>query len=799
MLNKFSASAKLYLLLFITVVSIVGLGVYGINDLEDMNQNTQTLYADRVLPFEELSNVRFAYNAQILPLAQKVKNNTITFREALKKAQQARAVVSENWEKYTHTYLTPEEKTLLKKTELTKRRADEVYRQLITILTRQDDIALEKFIQKEDTAGLAPFTVNLTQLMKLQVRVGKQIFTENNKIYHTTSKRFIILLSVFLVIALLLSLYIIKNVKSLINSTLKANYVIKASEEKYYSLFEQASDAICIMNSDGNFTEVNSSLCELTGYTRNELLAMNVRDILNAEIMKMYPLVYASRQVGETMTGERKIVQKKGTIIDIEINGKKITHDRMVIIGRDVTARKAMEAGIINAELKFRTLADRSMVGIYIVQKGKFVYVNPRFAEVFGYEANELIGREPVEAIIHPNYQTVANENIRLRVAGEVESVHYEAMGKVKDGSANWVEFYGSRTIFEDEPTIIGSMIDITERKIAEEELRASEKKYKLLFESNPVPLWIIAKDDLSIISVNEAAATLYGYTKEELLNTSIKQFRPGEDWDQQLLSYQKEITGAVDFGMVKHLKKDGTLIFVSIISEDIFFEGRPVRISSTVDITEKLKAEELLKKSEANLQTILNTTDTAYALLDHRLNVLEYNDIALVFAKQEFNFDPKNGGKLFDHLPENRRPLFLEYIADVFKGNTINYEVTYDQPDGGNIWYYVKMFPISNKENEILGLVLAISDITEQKHAEQSLQQAYQRIKTNIGFIREMIWKQSHILRSPLANLKGLITILENDPTDKEVLAHIRTELDRMDTVFIEMAQDSSADDMNY
>jgi two-component system, sporulation sensor kinase E len=799
MLNKFSASSKLYLLLVITAVSIVGLGAYGISGLGDMNRNTQTLYADRVLPFEQLSNIRFAYNAEILPLAQKVKNKLLTFGEAIDRAQRAKAVINENWDNYKRTSLTPEEAVLLKQTELTKHRADEVYRQLISILSGQDNKAIEEFIRKEETAGLAPFTQNLNRLMKLQVSVGKQLFVANNKIYRTTSERFIILISVFLAIVLSLSLYIIKNIKALIQSILEGNEAVKENEEKYYSLFEQASEAICIINSAGNFTEANNSMCQLTGYTRNELLAMNVPDLLNAEIIKMYPLVYASRKIGETVMGERKIVQKNGTVIDIEINGKKFTEDRMVIISRDITARKAMEAGIINAEVKFRTLADKSRVGIYIVQKGVFTYVNPRFAEVFGYEADELIGREPVEAIIHPNYQALSNENIRLRMEGKVESVHYEAMGKRKDGSANWVEFYGSRAILEDEPTIIGSMIDITERKKAEEELRSSEQKYKLLFESNPVPLWIIAKDDLTIIAVNHAAASLYGYTQTELLNTSVKQLRPPEDWPQQLSSYQQKIAGTINFGVVKHLKKDGSVIFVNIISEDILFEGRPVRISSTADVTEKLKSEELLKKSEANLQTILNTTDTAYALLDRQLNALEYNDIALVFAKQEFNFDPQNGVNFFEHLPENRRVRFLDYIDKVFKGNAISYEVTYDQPDGGNIWYFVKMFPISNKEDEILGLVLAISDITERKHAEQSLQLAYQRIKTNIGFIREMIWKQSHILRSPLANLKGLITILQTEPEDKEVLAHIKTELERMDAVFIEMAQDSSADDMNY
>lgn len=206
-----------------------------------------------------------------------------------------------------------------------------------------------------------------------------------------------------------------------------------------------------------------------------------------------------------------------------------------------------------------------------------------------------------------------------------------------------------------------------------------------------------------------------------------------------------------------------------------------------------------MLKTTEANLQTILNNTDTAYALLNADLEILEYNNKALIFAKNEFNFEPGNGGKIFDSMPDDRRFKFLGYISDVFKGNTISYEVSYPQPENKDFWYHVRMFPISNKHHKILGLVLAITDITERKEAEQSLQTAYDQIKTNIKFIREMVWKQSHILRSPVANLKGLIPILGMDPSDREVMGHIETELERMDAVFSEMAADSSKEEMNY
>ncbi|MES2376567.1 MAG: PAS domain S-box protein [Bacteroidota bacterium] len=799
MSGKFSVSAKLYLLLFITAASLIGLGLYGIGELEKMNTNTHALYTDRVMPFQQLSTIRNKYNTEIVPIAHKVKSHSITYTQAEDRVRAAHQVINSNWRNYQLTYLTPEEIQLFKQANELKKHVDDACLELLAALAKHDEAALDEIIKKRFSADPDAFAAKLTQLMRLQVAVGKQLFESNNKIYRTTSKKFILIIALSLLIAVSLSLIIIKNIGKLIKDILRSSGIIKESEEKYQSLFEQASDAIYVCNADGYFSDVNNSMCQLTGYTRDELLKMTVTDLLNEELLRANPSLCTTAKQGESVKGERKFVHKAGCIVDIEVNGKKFTDDRVLVILRDITDRKEMEAELKKAELRFRTLADKSMVGIYIVQKGKFVYVNPRFAEVFGYKPAELIDTFPVTQIIHPDCRNLANENVRARMDEEKTSVHYETMGAKKDGTENWVEFYGSRVDMDDEPTIIGSMIDITERRLAEDELRLSEQKYKVLFDSSPMPLLMIDKNNLLIIAANYEASRLYGYTNQELLKMTIKDMRRPDDRDEVWDNYQLFLKTSSDRGIYKHVKKNGAEMNVQVIAHDILFEGKQVRLGLFNDLTEKIKAEQLHEKTEANLQTILNTTDTAYALLDKNLDVLEYNNKALIFAKNEFGFDPDSGDKFFDHLPNNRRPQFAEYARSVFEGRTVSYEVAYNLSETGDVWYYVRMFPISNKENEILGLVLAITDITERKKAEQSLQSAYDQIKTQIKFIREIVWKQSHVLRSPLANLKGLATILKNTPDDKEVLSFIQMELDRMDKVFLEMAEDSSKDEMNY
>jgi PAS domain S-box-containing protein len=568
------------------------------------------------------------------------------------------------------------------------------------------------------------------------------------------------------------------------------------SEEKYHSLIEQASDAIYVLDFKGNFTNANASMCKMMGYACAELMQMRIEMIIDPEELKIDPLPTGIKDSSQSTIRERRFIRKNGSVFTVEVNVKKFTDDRIMVIARDITGRKKMETELRDAELKFRTIADKSMVGVYIVQHGVFTYVNPRFAAIFGYHPEELINTFPVETVIADSHKHIAVENVRRRITGETESIHYEILGKRKDGTNNWVEFYGSRATINNQPTIIGSMIDITERKKAEEELRSSEHQYKILFESNPSPMWMIAKDDLSIIAVNDAAARLYGYSKEELLQMNVTAFRTKEDLEKQAERYHHASEGYTEPLVIKHIKKDKNIMFVEVIAYDIVFEGRPVRLSLTNDVTEKLKAEESLRKSEANLQTMLNTTDTAYAMFDLDLRVLAFNQKAAAFVQKQYHHKPEKGGSLADYFPPERFPEFTKFTKQALKGNNINYETDFLQEDGSVLWFYISLFPITNDQKDILGMMMSLYDITERKNAEENLKNAYERIQSQIKSIKDMAWKQSHLIRSPLANLKGLTTLLQEAPAEKEIFEYIQNELDRMDAIIIEMAVEASNHD---
>lgn len=565
------------------------------------------------------------------------------------------------------------------------------------------------------------------------------------------------------------------------------------SEKKYRLLIEHASDAIYVLDANSYFTDANASMCEMMGYSRDELLQLKVDAIVDPEELKIDPLPKDKKGDEYSEIRERRFMRKDGEVIPVEINVKRFMDDRVLVMARDISYRKKMETELRDAELKFRTVAEKSIVGVYIVQNGKFVFVNPRFAEIFGYQPDEIINIMPVDGIIHDSYKHVTIENVRKRIDGELESVHYEAKGLKKDGSANWVEFFGSRAIIGGLPTIIGSMIDITKRRAAEEELRSSEQQYKLLFESNPLPLWMVDKDTMRVIAANEAAARLYGYTKEELPNMEVSAFRIPEDRSLQMREWREDMTSASERNILRHVKKDGTIIFVQVVANDITFGGRSVRLSLTHDITERLKAEDSLRKSEANLQTILSTTDTAYASFDADFKLIAYNPTAFDFISGQYRHKPKAGDYLGDFIPAYRWPKLVDMAKDVLTGQHFHYEIDYPQDDGSIQWYDVKLSPLTDGGDKILGMLVALYDITERKNAEHDLKSAYVRIQDHVDSIKGMAWKQSHLIRSPLANLKALSEMLQGHPMDPEILRHFQTELNRLDDIIHEMAREAA------
>jgi PAS domain S-box-containing protein len=171
--------------------------------------------------------------------------------------------------------------------------------------------------------------------------------------------------------------------------------------------------------------------------------------------------------------GTEKTISEQGEVI-IDAAGDP---QRFVGTVLDISDRQRAERALRSAEALFRGLVEQSLVGIHIIQDGKYPYVNPKFAEIFGYTVEEVLALESwLELAVEEEREKIA-EQVRRRLSGVSDNAHYLSRGRRKDGTIIDIELHGAQTEFDGRPAVIGTLLDITERKRAEETLRRIQEQ----------------------------------------------------------------------------------------------------------------------------------------------------------------------------------------------------------------------------------------------------------------------------------------------------------------------------------
>ena len=195
----------------------------------------------------------------------------------------------------------------------------------------------------------------------------------------------------------------------------------------------------------------------------------------------------------------------------------------------------------------------------------------------------------------------------------------------------------------------------------ANEILETSEKQYRLLFENNPMPMWVFDRDSLDFIAVNEAAIRHYGYSRHEFLSMTIADIRPNEDVSRLMSSVARRVRGLSESELWRHRKKDGTIIQVEITSHPITMDGRDAELILAHDVTEQRKNEESLRQSEERFATAFRSSPLAITISTEKEG--QYVDANDAFTKMMGYQREEIVGKTAHELeiwvdPEDRRQM---------------------------------------------------------------------------------------------------------------------------------------------
>jgi PAS domain S-box-containing protein len=386
--------------------------------------------------------------------------------------------------------------------------------------------------------------------------------------------------------------------------------LLRASEEQYRAIFDSSADALVLWDSDMRRVDVNPAYERIYGFTRAEAMAPgydeNGRpvqyDALRREVLR------------RTLAGERcqlevESTRKDGSRIYIEVRTIPLQHrgrPHALSISRDITERRLAEAAVRASEEQYRAIFDASEDALVLWNEDlQRVDVNAAYERVYGYSREEVL-RGDYETHEPPAFVARRRELVRRTLGGERQRVELESVRK--DGTPIHVEVRTIPILHGGRPHVLAIARDITERRLTEERLRASEERHRLLFEMESDAIVLVDVETLAHLDVNRAAVELYGYSREELLALkSTDLSAEAADTRSAMQNGARQAKGAVP-GSVRvplryHRKRDGTVFPVEITANFFDLHGRRLMIAAIRDITERKAAEEARAQLEAQLR----------------------------------------------------------------------------------------------------------------------------------------------------------------------------------------------------
>ncbi len=294
------------------------------------------------------------------------------------------------------------------------------------------------------------------------------------------------------------------------------------------------------------------------------------------------------------------------------------------------------------------------------------------------------------------------------------------------------------------------------------------------------------------VIQVSPACEKLYGYKQTAFLADDQFWFKLIHPDDRHILEPEDAILrrGEIINNQYRIIRKDKVIRWIeNKIIPSLDETGRLIRVDGiTRDITESKLAEEKLKKSEANLRTIFENTDTAYVLFSTDLDIVSYNTLAQKYSESQNNKSLKINRSIKDYFSAERWPYIQDILQRVAKGDAANYEISHTSADGRVQWFNVRWLNVKNNDSQNWGFILANKDITETKFAALERERITADLIQHNQDLEQFTYIISHNLRAPVANILGLSDMLKEHDLDiaakMEVLERITVSTKNIDTV---------------
>nr|MDQ3005719.1 PAS domain S-box protein [Chloroflexota bacterium] len=556
---------------------------------------------------------------------------------------------------------------------------------------------------------------------------------------------------------------------------------LQSNEKKYHDLINQSPDGYFIIELSGKILTINKAMSKELEFSEEEFLSMSIWDIIPEEFLDQYREKLTKILNGESLkeAAEYEVRGKNGTIHYVEVLSAPRYSGRDIIgfqgIARDISAHKRTQAALLEAEARFRRLVEHLPTVVYMNAVGdasSTLYVSPQIESLLGYTPQEWLADPKLwSKVLHPEDRPhVLAQTAHVDQINEPFDMEYRMI--TRDGRLVWV--HDKLVLVNDLKGLPqfwqGIMLDITERKKAEQSRREIESRFRGAFDFSAIGMALVSLDG-HWLDVNLAFCQMIGYFEQELLTKTFQDITHPDDLEADLASLHQLLAGAIPtYKMEKrYIHKNGQVIWAllsaSLVSDA---QNQPLYFVKQIqDITESKQAEQKLSSAGKFLQSVQDALSAHITILDREGTIVQVNSAWRAFGEQ-------NGLRHSDHCigmnyldvcdsasgADAEEAALVAYgIRQVLNGEKNEILVEYPCHSAGTKrWFVVRITSFENNEQK--WIAVSHQDITKRKKAEERIQRQLEHL-TALSAIDRVI----------AANFNLEFSL-------SEILTHVTTEL---------------------
>jgi PAS domain S-box-containing protein len=571
---------------------------------------------------------------------------------------------------------------------------------------------------------------------------------------------------------------------------------LQKSQQEYKSLFENNPDAVFSVDLEGNFISANEMTCQISETTIEVLMGQNFVMYLPSDEIERVTGFFEEVKKGISKFYETKIITAKGNTKYISVTNIPITQDNKVTgvygIIKDITNDvKAREYIKFQADL----LDSVEQAVIASDMEGNIFYWNRYAEKLYGWKKEEAVGKSAkILQTGDPYYNELGN--MLMQQFKEGKSWSGEFMLQNKKGKAFPV-FTINSPVYDNKKQLSGIIAvsyDITERKLTEQAVAASQERFRIMFTKAPLGIALIDSLNGRIYDANETFASITGRSPNEIRQTDWMKITHPDDVQEQLdnmkLLNEKKIPG---FNIQKrYIKPNGSVVWIQMaiaaIDSDKAF--RPRHLCMIEDITERRQTEEKIRISNQRYEYVTRATFDA---------VWDWDIISdTIYWGEGFQ-------SIFGYSPELLKPDVLNSLYAVIESSGSNWTAEYRYRKSDGIYAYVadRGIVIRNNNYKAIRMVGAIQDITHTKETElmlkelnDKLEKRAMELEASNTELERFAYVASHDLQEPLRMVSSFLQLLERkykNQLDETAEQYIHFAIDgakRMKTLIMDLLE---------